>query len=436
MPEKLLYVKTFGCQMNVHDSERLKGVYTEHGYGITDIPEAADVIIINTCSVRKKAEQKFYSELGRLRFLKKRKSELDIVVVGCIAQQEGENIRSRFPYVNFICGPGQLDKMAERLKGNYCQGIALGESEHYTAMTLPVKRESQFKAFLSIMYGCDNFCSYCVVPFTRGRERSRPSKDILHEVEFLASDGVKEVTLIGQNVNSYGKGLDEEIDFSGLLEQINRIKGIERIRFVTSHPRDLTAPLIEAMTSLSKVCEHIHLPLQAGSNQVLKRMNRGYTYEMYEEQISVLRSKIPDIAITSDFITGFPGETDDDFSMTVRAIERIQFDGIFAFMYSNRPFTKALTMDGHLSEAIKKERLTEILKLQDEITHAKNLTLEGKTVEVLVEGQSETHKEMLTGRTRTNKIVNFYPKGKGLTGTFVMVKIIKSKRHSLYGEIV
>ncbi|HLC15981.1 MAG TPA: tRNA (N6-isopentenyl adenosine(37)-C2)-methylthiotransferase MiaB [Thermodesulfovibrionia bacterium] len=436
MSEKLLYVKTFGCQMNVHDSEKLKGVYTEHGYGITDLPDAADVIIINTCSVRQKAEQKFYSELGRLRLLKQHKPKLDIVVVGCIAQQEGKKILSRFPYVSFICGPGQIDKVAERLKGTYCHVTALEESDHYTSMTLPVKRESQFKAFLSIMYGCDNFCSYCVVPFTRGRERSRPIKEILLEAESLASDGVKEVTLIGQNVNSYGKGLDKGTDFPFLLEQINKINGIERIRFVTSHPRDLTGRLIDAMANLPKVCEHIHLPLQSGSAKVLKRMNRGYTYAMYEDKISALRSKIPDIAITSDFIAGFPGESDDDFIMTLMAIQTIQFDGIFAFTYSNRPFTRALTLDGHLSETVKKERLTELLKLQDEITYAKNLALEGKTFEVLVEGQSETHKEIFTGRTRTNKIVNFYPKTKGVTGTFVMIKVIRGKMHSLDGEIV
>ena len=436
MSKKLLYVKTYGCQMNVHDSEKLKGIYTDYGYTIIDSPEAADVIILNTCSVRRKAEQKFYSELGRLKIFKKQKSNVDILVVGCIAQQEGENIRSRFPYVNFICGPAQLDKIAERLKGTYSQGIAVGENDDYTTMILPVKRESQIKAFVSIMYGCDNFCSYCVVPFTRGREKSRPVRDILCEIESLAADGVKEVTLLGQNVNSYGKGLDETIDFPGLLEQVNEIEGLERIRFVTSHPRDLTDRLIEAMAFLPKVCEHIHLPLQAGSDRVLTRMNRGYTYETYEGKISALRSKMPDIAITSDFIVGFPGETDEDFAMTVKAIERIQFDGIFAFKYSKRPYTKALTMDGHLDEAIKGTRLAEILKQQDEITYAKNRTLEGKALEVLVEGQSETNKEMLTGRTRTNKIVNFPAKGTNLTGSFVYVKVIESKRHSLYGEII
>lgn len=436
MSKKLFYIKTYGCQMNIHDSEKLKGIYTEHGYAATDSPEAADIIILNTCSVRKKAEQKFYSELGRFKFFKKRKSNLDIVVVGCIAQQEGENIRSRFPYVNFICGPSQIDKIAERLKGIYNQNLAVGESDDQIAVRLPAKRESRVKAFVSIMYGCDNFCSYCVVPFTRGKERSRQARDIICEIEALAADGVKEVTLLGQNVNSYGKGLDEGTDFPSLLEQINEIKGLERIRFVTSHPRDLTDRLIEAIACLPRACEHIHLPLQAGSDQVLKLMNRGYTFKAYEEKISALRSKVPDIAITSDFIVGFPGETDKDFSLTMEAIEKICFDGIFAFKYSKRPYTRALNMDSHIEESIKGVRLSKLLKRQDEITYEKNLILEGKTVEILVEGQSETNKEMLTGRTRTNKIVNFPAKNNDLTGSLVYVKIIKSKRHSLYGEVL
>lgn len=436
MSEKLIYVKTYGCQMNVHDSEKLKGIYTEHGYTITDTPEAADVIVLNTCSVRKKAEQKFYSELGRLKFFKEKKSNLDILVVGCTAQQEGENIRSRFPYVNFICGPSQLDKVSKRLKGRYVQKLAIGQSDDHVAVALPVKRESQVKAFVSIMYGCDNFCSYCVVPFTRGRERSRPARDIIREIESLAADRVKEITLLGQNVNSYGKGLNESIDLPGLLEQINDVKGLERIRFVTSHPRDLTDRLIDAMACLSKVCEHIHLPLQAGSDRVLKRMNRGYSFEIYEEKISSLRSKIYDIAITSDFIVGFPGETDHDFAMTMNAIEQIRFDGIFAFKYSKRPYSNALTMDDHIDEAVKGARLTELLKCQDVITYEKNRTLEGKSLEILVEGQSETNKEMLTGRTRTNKIVNFSAKSVDLTGSLVYVKIVEGKRHSLYGEAI
>jgi len=419
--------------MNVHDSEKIAGIFSEAGYEQTGDIKEADVIIINTCSVRQKAEQKFYSELGRLKRIKERKPDVKIAVAGCIAQQKGEMLFERFPYVDFIFGPSNIDSLQKWIDGNNIR-TALEENPQYHTKTLPLKREGQVRAWVSIMYGCDNFCSYCVVPYTRGRERSRPSRDICNEIQSLAAQGFKEVTLLGQNVNSYGKGLSEKVDFPDLLRMIHDIEAIERIRFVTSHPRDLSEKLIETMRDLPKICEHIHLPIQAGSDRILSLMNRGYTYRQYKEKIDMLRNAIPEIAITTDVIVGFPGETEEDFECTMRALSEIRFDGIFAFKYSKRPNTRALTLPGHIDEKIKAERLSRVLALQDSITYEKNKLLEGETVEVLVEGISETDGEKLTGRTRSNKIVNFYGDLSSI-GNLVRVKILEAKRHSLYGKV-
>jgi tRNA-2-methylthio-N6-dimethylallyladenosine synthase len=420
--------------MNVHDSEKIAGIFSEYGYEEANGVKDADVIVINTCSVRQKAEHKFLSELGKLKAVKKRNPNLKIAVAGCIAQQKGSALFERFPYVDFIFGPSNIDSLQKWITGNNIR-TALEENPQYHTKTLPLKREGQVRAWVSIMYGCDNFCSYCVVPYTRGRERSRPSRDICNEIQTLAAQGFKEVTLLGQNVNSYGKGLSEKVDFPDLLRMIHDIEGIERIRFVTSHPRDLSEKLIKTMRDLPKICEHIHLPIQAGSDRILSLMNRGYTYRQYKEKIDMLRNAIPQIAITTDVIVGFPGETEEDFECTMKALSEIKFDGIFAFKYSKRPNTRALTLPGHIDEKIKSERLSKVLDLQDSITYEKNKLLEGETVEVLVEGVSETDSDKLTGRTRSNKIVNFYGDSKSI-GSLVMVRILEAKRHSLYGERV
>ncbi len=426
--------------MNEHDSERIAGILSESGYGETDSPKNADVIVINTCSIRQKAEQKFLSELGRLKRIKKKNPQLRIAVAGCIAQQRGEELFKRFPYVDYIFGPDNIDKLRGWINNSQHttdyrpQTIALGKNPEYHLYELPVKRVGQVRAWVSIMYGCDNFCAYCVVPYTRGRERSRPVGDIYKEVQGLARDGYKEITLLGQNVNSYGKNLNENIDFPDLLKVLHEIPGIERIRFVTSHPKDLSDKLIEYMRELPKVCEHIHLPIQAGSDNILRLMNRRYTYSQYREKVDKLRGAIPDIAITSDVIVGFPGETEEDFRHTVEALKEIEFDGIFAFKYSKRPGTKAVCLDDHIDEETKSRRLTEVLALQEEITYRKNKALEGRIVEVLIEGRSETDPEKMTGRTRTNKIVNFYGDEED-TGRLKSIKILEAKQHSLYGEI-
>jgi tRNA-2-methylthio-N6-dimethylallyladenosine synthase len=420
-------ITTFGCQMNFHDSEKMAGILQSEGYSLTDNQKEADLIIFNTCSIRQKAEQKFLSHLGRLKSLKKRRPGLKIAVAGCIAQQMGEELFKRAPHVDYVIGPQNLHKVRDIIREEK-PFTALEENPEIAELELPVSRKEKGRAWVSIMYGCDNFCTYCIVPYTRGRETSRPSESILGEIKQLAQEGFKEVTLLGQNVNSYRS----DTDFPGLLRKINDIEGIERIRFVTSHPRDLSDALIEAIAGLDKVCEHIHLPLQSGSTRILGLMNRGYTRDEYMAKINKLREKVPGIAITSDIIAGFPTETEKDHKETVDALKEIKFDGIFAFKFSPRPGTAASQMDGQLPEEVKLERLQEILRLQDDITLEKNKTLEGSLVEVLVEGTSDTDRNKLTGRTRTNKIVNFTGDN-NTTGEIITVKILKAMRHSLEG---
>ncbi|MEW6418352.1 MAG: tRNA (N6-isopentenyl adenosine(37)-C2)-methylthiotransferase MiaB [Nitrospirota bacterium] len=432
---KTVYVRTFGCQMNVHDTEKMLGVLQKEGYSQIGDPRKADLIIFNTCSIRQKAEQKFYSELGRVKSYKKRRPDIKIAVAGCIAQHEGENIFKKAHHVDFVFGPQNIHKLSDMVSEK-SSTLALEDNPEIAMIDIPTKRVDGVNAWVTIMYGCNNFCSYCIVPYTRGRERSRPSENIYSEVAELADKGYKEITLLGQNVNSYRS----DINFPGLLRKLNRVGGIERIRFVTSHPRDLSDELISAMSELPNVCEHIHLPIQSGSNKILRLMNRGYTYEEYLRKVLLLKDKVYGISITSDIITGFPGETEDDHLRTIKALEDIEFDGIFAFKYSKRPGTKAAEMQDHLKDEIKSERLNEILKVQDEITTEKNKLLEGTTQEILLEGESETDKEKLTGRTRNNKIVNI-PKidpetSSGEKGTLVKVEITKGRRHSLEGRPV
>ena len=427
---KSAYIHTFGCQMNVHDSEIMTGILEEQGYSRSDSPSNADLVIFNTCSIRQKAEQKFYSELGRMKSLKKEKPWIKIAVAGCIAQQEGKNIFKHAPYVDFVFGTQNIHTLKNIASASF-ERVAIHVNPDLATIELPVKRNDGIRAWTTIMYGCDNFCSYCVVPYTRGRERSRPSDTICAEVSELAGRGYKEITLLGQNVNSYRS----DTDFPGLLRKLDVIGGIARIRFVTSHPKDISDDLIRAMFELPSVCNHIHLPLQSGSSTVLQRMNRRYSFSDYMKKISRLRKQIPEIAITTDIIAGFPGETDEDHQLTVSALQQIEFDGIFAFKYSPRPFTKAAEMDGHVQDLLKADRLNEILILQDGITFQKNKALVGTVQEILIEGESETNSEKLTGRTSSNKIVTL-PKACSQKGAIIHVEIIKSRRHSLEGTPV
>jgi tRNA-2-methylthio-N6-dimethylallyladenosine synthase len=422
---KNVYIYTFGCQMNIHDSEKMIGLLSESGYSSTESPENADLIIFNTCAIREKAEQKFYSQLGRARALKKKNKELKIAVAGCVAQDAKERIFSRAPFVDYILGPQNIHMINDLLSKK--RDIATEDNRDIGLNEFTARRQSSIKAWVSIMYGCNNFCSYCIVPYTRGREISRPSSSIISEIKELARQGYKEVTLLGQNVNSYRS----DIGFPDLLKKIDAIN-VNRVRFVTSHPRDLSVDLINAISDLQSLCEHIHLPIQSGADLILKSMNRGYTYEDYIRKIDLLRKRVPGIAITTDIIVGFPGETDGDYLHTVKALREIEFDGIFAFKYSKRKGTKAFEMPGHIPDQIKSERLSFILSLQEEITYRKNKELEGSIQEVLIEGSSETDSLMLSGRTRSNKIVTI-PDSAEMTGSLISVRICKARQHSLNG---
>ncbi len=425
MKTKSVFIYTYGCQMNVHDSEKILGVLSEKGYVSAEEPDNADLILFNTCAIRAKAEQKFYSQLGRTKSLKRRRPDLKIGVVGCIAQDARERILEKAPFVDYVVGPQNLHLLNSIVMRP--KAVATEKNPVIGGQELPTKRNSSIKAWVSIMFGCDNFCSYCIVPYTRGREVSRPSASILSEIGNLRSQGYKEVTLLGQNVNSY----KSDLDFPGLLREIDNT-GIERIRFVTSHPRDLSRSLVDAMADLPGVCEHIHLPLQCGSDRILRAMNRGYTFAEYREKVEIIRSRVPGIAITTDIIAGFPGEEEEDYRETIRAIQEIGFDGIFAFKFSPRNGTRAYGMDRQVSDEIKSERLNAILNIQETITEEKNRALEGTVQEILVEGPSETDPASITGRTRTNKIVNV-SEARASVGSFTKVRIEKARLHSLLG---
>ncbi len=442
------YIHTFGCQMNFHDSEKISGLLSENGFSEASDGEGADLVIFNTCSIREKAEQKFLSELGRIRKLKQQKPGLRIAVAGCVAQQMGKELLKKAPYIDYVIGPQNLHAIKDIVpvqdkKSVDMPLLSVAENPELASMELPAERKKRPGAWVSIMYGCDNFCTYCIVPHTRGREVCRPWESIRREVEALASDGFKEVTFLGQNVNSYLSG---GLDFPGMLELADAIDGIERIRFVTSHPRDLSDGLIQAFGSLKKLCEHIHLPLQSGSDPILARMNRRYSLAGYREKIEKLRRQAPGISITTDIIAGFPGETDEDHEATMTALREIEYDGIFAFKYSPRPGTAASVFEKQVPDAVRARRLSDILALQNEITARKNMYLVGTVQEVLVEGTSEKDEKKLTGRTRSNKIVNFDPspgleKAKKikmenlLPGRTVCLRIIRAGLHSLEGQL-
>jgi len=426
---KKVYLYTWGCQMNFHDSEKIMGLLQEEGFSCVNNPKEADLIVFNTCSIRKKAEHKFLSQVGRIKHLKKSKPKIKIVVAGCIAQQMGETLIEKMPFIDYVIGPQNISKVKEIIKKDT---LVLTEDNPLVAETdLPTVRKKGISAWVNIIYGCNNFCSYCIVPYTRGRERSRPLKNIIKEIKELVSEGFKEVTLLGQNVNSY----KAEVSFPELLKLVNKIKGLERIRFVTSHPKDFSDDLIEAIKHLDKVCEHIHLPLQSGSDRILKLMNRKYSFSEYIKKIEKLRTAIPEIAITTDIIAGFPSETEKDHKATINALKEIEFDGIFAFKFSPRPMTKASSMDEQIPEDIKSQRLLEILRLQDSITDKKNKSLIGTYQEVLVEESINTLLKRFIGRTRTNKIVdiNTLCEENITPGMLIKVKITEAHRHSLKG---
>lgn len=437
MSAKKIYVQTFGCQMNVHDSEQMVELLRGHGYQPTREPKQADLIIVNTCSIREKADQKAYSQLGRYRGMKKRKPGLILGVSGCLAQQLGGEFFKKIPDLDFVLGTHNIHRLPSVIESVERTGSPVAETAFRETVpstgivTIPEK--GTVTAFVTIMQGCNNFCAFCVVPYLRGAEESRKFGDILSEVRLLAASGAKEVTLLGQNVNAYGKTLGNGHGFASLLRAVGDVDGIERIRFTTSHPRDLSVDIIRCFKEVEKVCEHIHLPVQSGSDRILERMNRYYTKEEYLAKVERLREACPDISITSDMIVGFPGETEKDFRATLDLMEKVRFDGLFSFKYSERPGTRASQLDGKVPEEEKGLRLKELQTLQDRHTLQKNLACVGRTETVLVEGYSKQNRREFTGRTRTNRIVNFGSRENCL-GRTVSVRISAAYQHSLRGE--
>jgi tRNA-2-methylthio-N6-dimethylallyladenosine synthase len=431
---KHYYIETMGCQMNEYDSDHLSRILEDSGYLPASEPEEADFVLVNTCSVRAKAEQKALSRLGRLASLKKKNPRFLLAVAGCVAQQKGADLLERFPGLDLVLGPREIGGFREILKKTENGGMRLAAVDtHRTPASFMGGFEyfrNSVKAYITIMEGCNNFCSYCIVPYVRGRETSRPPQEILDEARSLTLQGVKEITLLGQNVNSY---VYEKTRFPGLLQAVNEIKGLHRIRFTTSHPKDLSSELIRCFAQLEKLCCHIHLPFQAGSNRVLKTMKRGYTREKYMDLIHELRQVRPGIAVTSDVMVGFPGETEEDFQLTLDLIGKMEFDNLFSFKYSDRDGTPAARMQGKILEEQKLARLTRLQEIQRRITLSKNKELVGKTVKVLVEGVSKKGQE-LTGRTDTNKVVNFICNNNKLN-TLVNAQIKRASFNSLWGEL-
>lgn len=436
--KKYALVETYGCQQNVNDSQRIEGMLLKMGYTLTDDRKSADVIIFNTCAVRENAQLKVYGNLGALKHLKEKKPSLIIGVCGCMVQQESiaARIRAKYLHVDLIFGTHTLWRFpklfseALQHKERICDISGNGT----IAEGLPVNYDGGVKAFVSVMYGCNNFCSYCVVPYVRGRERSRSESDIITEIRALAQRGVREVMLLGQNVNSYGNDLGKKDAFARLLERVSEIDGIERIRFMSSHPKDLSDDLLLTMARLEKVPNQLHLPVQSGSDRVLKDMNRRYTHERYMSLVNRARELMEDVALTTDIIVGFPTETEEDFEDTLTLLKEVKFDSIFSFIYSPRENTPAAKMPPVSTPEEIEKRFARLLEVQNAISLERNKTYLGKTQSVLVEGASKTDPEMMTGRNYANKIVNF--KGdKSLKDTFADIKITKAQTWILYGEL-
>lgn len=424
--------------MNVHDSEQMEALLREEGFCQTNNDKSADLIIVNTCSIREKAEHKVYSILGRYRGLKQERPNLIIGVGGCMAQQKGAELFARAPHLDFVFGTHNIHRLSEIVKDverNRVRRVetCFHDSVRSIGIVAPPQNGS-ISSFVTIMQGCNNFCAFCVVPYLRGREESRDMEDIVDEIAILARHGVKEVTLLGQNVNSYGNTLYNGANFPLLLKKIGDVEGIERIRFTTSHPKDLSDELIECFSTVSQLCEHIHLPVQSGSDFVLKRMNRRYAADDYLRKVEKLRKVCPQISISTDFIVGFPGETESDFQKTIDLMEKVRFDNSFSFKYSVRPGTVAERLEDKVPESIKRKRLLSVQKLQEMHTLEKNHALKGTVEEVLVDGLSKNSPTDITGRTKTNRIVNFEGDRK-LIGEKVYVRICDAYIHSLRGEL-
>ena len=431
---------TLGCQQNEADSERFIGMALAMGYEKTSSPDEASLIIVNTCAIREHAEKRALSLIGQYKHVKAKNPDLIIAVCGCMVVQPHrvEEIKMRYPYVDIILGPSLTYKLPEHIwsRSNGGKRIFDSDTDEYTvAEGLPVCRESSFRAWVSVMYGCNNFCSYCIVPYVRGRERSRRREDVVAEVKSLIADGYKDITLLGQNVNSYGKDSGFDYDFADLLAELDSIEGEYTLHFMTSHPKDATRKLVDVMAASAHVAKHFHLPMQSGSDKVLREMNRRYDFEKYIGILDYIREKIPDVTITSDIIVGFPGESEEDFSLTLRALERARFDMIYSFQYSPRKGTPAAEMEDQIPQKVKAERFERLLALQNEISLASNKPLENKTLRVLCDGPSKNNVGVYSGRTDGGKIVFFDGKEDDI-GKFLQVFIERADTFALYGNIV
>jgi tRNA-2-methylthio-N6-dimethylallyladenosine synthase len=437
---KKFYIQTYGCQMNLYDSQRIARLLGRMDYALTESIESADLILLNTCSVRDKAEQKVYSALGAWKQYKEHRDGVIIGVGGCVAQQEGENLLRRMPHVDLVFGTQNIHKLPGMIEDVQARRARPMETAFYRDPSYLEDAEETLrvrgpKAFVTIMQGCNKVCSFCVVPYVRGREISRPSWRIIADVESLARLGVKEVMLLGQNVNSYGKTMPGEINFAELLRRVDRVSGIERIRFTTSHPQDLSPELIDAFATLDKLCEHLHLPVQSGSDSVLGRMRRGYTRDEYLRRIESLRARCPEIALSTDIIVGFPGETEREFDETLELLSRVQYNEIFSFTYSPRPQTvSAKLYNDDVPSRIKKDRLEAVQYLQRGISLRKNRERIGEWENILIEGRSRLKNGQIMGRTRSNRIVNAVGADE-LLGTFQTARITGATANSLIGEI-
>lgn len=438
--QRLALTETYGCQQNENDTERIRGMLKEAGFGFTENQNEADLIIYNTCAVRENAEQKVFGRLGILKHMKEQRPDVVVGLCGCMVQQPHitERIRKIHPQVNLIFGTHELYRMPELLHTAMHRKkavVSIEPSDGAIAEDIPVLHAEAQKAWVSVMYGCNNFCTYCIVPYVRGRERSREPEAVLDEIKRLVVGGCTEISLLGQNVNSYGKDLDREIDFADLMRMVNDVPGVRRIRFMTSHPKDLSDKLIYTIRDCDKVCKQLHLPFQAGSDRVLKEMNRRYTKEQYLEKIGKVKREIPGISLSTDVIVGFPTETTEDFKETLDVIRKVEFDNIFSFIYSRREGTPAAKLDFVLSDEEIHRNFDELLKVQNEISKRKNDAYVGRIEEVLVDGVSKTDKNMLSGRCDSSKIVNFEG-DEGLVGKYVKVRITESRTWSLNGELV
>lgn len=432
------HITTFGCQMNEHDSETIAGMLSEMGFTESFERDTADVVIINTCSVRENADKRFFGTLGQLKHIKKANPDFTVCVCGCMMQQQHiiDSIKGKYPWVDIIFGTHNIHQFPQLLESVLAEKekiVSVWEDGGEIIEGLPAKRLYKHKSFVNIMYGCNNFCTYCIVPYTRGRERSRKPEDILDEVKRLVHDGVREVTLLGQNVNSY-KG-DDNTDFADLIYRLNEIEGLKRIRFMTSHPKDLSDKLIKAYADCEKLCNYIHLPVQSGSSRVLKRMNRKYTKEDYLTIIKKLKKAVPDITISTDIIVGFPGETEEDFQETLDLVRTVEYDSAFTFLYSIRKGTPAEKYEDQIPEEVKHERFNRLVELVNSISAKKNAAYVGRIEKVLVEGTSKTSDKTCSGRTEGFKLINFRGDPE-LAGQIIDVEVTEGKTFSLEGKVV